>query len=69
MIPKETWIAYLLWFFFGFIGAHKFYLGKIGWGIVYICTGGLFLVGLLFDLFTLPAQVRRYNQSLANGGG
>jgi len=64
MKEKETWVAYLLWFLLGFLGVHKFYLGKIGWGILYIFTGGLFLVGLLIDLFTLPAQVRRANEEL-----
>ena len=58
MIEKETWVAYLLWFFFGFLGVHKFYLGKIGWGILYLLTGGLFLVGWLIDLFTIPSQLR-----------
>lgn len=61
MIEKETWVAYLLWFFFGFLGIHKFYLGKMGWGILYLLTGGLFLVGWLIDLFTIPSQVRQVN--------
>ncbi len=65
---KETWIAYVLWFFLGFLGVHKFYLGKTGWGILYILTGGIFCVGLLIDLFTIPIQVRHYNQRLLNGG-
>lgn len=35
---KEVWGAYLLWFFAGFLGFHKFYLNKIGMGISYIFT-------------------------------
>jgi TM2 domain-containing membrane protein YozV len=66
---KEIWVAYLLWFLLGFLGVHKFYLGKIGWGILYIFTGGLFLVGLLIDLFTLPSQVRRANEELRSFAG
>ena len=61
---KQTWIAYFLWFLFGIVGGHKFYLGKIGIGIAYIFTAGFFGVGLLIDLFTLPGQVRRANEEL-----
>ena len=59
---KNTGIAYLLWFFGGLIGLHKFYLGKIGIGVVYIFTAGLFGLGLLYDLSTLNEQVRRFNE-------
>jgi TM2 domain-containing membrane protein YozV len=65
MQKKEVWVAYLLWFLLGGLGVHKFYLGKIGMGILYIFTGGLFLIGLLIDLFTIPGQVRRYNEQAA----
>jgi TM2 domain-containing membrane protein YozV len=68
VVPKATWIAYILWFFFGFLGVHKFYLGKTGWGILYFFTGGILGVGLLIDLFSLPAQVRHYNQGYTHGG-
>lgn len=54
-------MAYLLWFFLGFVGVHKFYVNKIGIGILYIFTAGLFVIGWLIDLFTLPSQVRKYN--------
>jgi len=66
MKEKETWVAYLLWFFLGFLGVHKFYLGKMGWGILYIFTGGLFLIGWLIDIFTIPSQVRRANEEIRN---
>ena len=58
---KSKGIAYLLWFFLGVFGIHKFYLNKIGVGIIYLLTGGLFLIGWLFDLFTLGNQVDIYN--------
>jgi TM2 domain-containing membrane protein YozV len=64
MKEKEVWVTYLLWFILGFVGVHKFYLGKIGWGILYIFTGGLFIIGWLVDIFTIPSQVRRYNEQL-----
>ena len=61
---RELWVAYLLWFLLGPVGVHKFYLGKIGMGILYLFTGGIFLIGWIIDLFTLPAQVRAYNDEV-----
>lgn len=51
--PKNKWVALLLCIFFGLIGAHKFYEGKIGMGILYIFTGGIFGIGLVIDFFKL----------------
>lgn len=58
---KTVKAAYLWWFFLGALGAHKFYLGRPGMGVLYIFTAGLFLVGIIYDLFTLGRQVREYN--------
>ncbi|GHT15415.1 hypothetical protein AGMMS4956_15300 [Bacteroidia bacterium] len=60
---KKIGIAYLLWFlgFFGWLGFHRFYLWKIGTGILWLFTFGCFGIGALVDLFTLGRQVRRYN--------
>ena len=59
----STWIAYLLWFCscFGVLGLHRFYLGKIPSGILWMLTGGLFGIGTIYDFFTLPGQVREAN--------
>jgi TM2 domain-containing membrane protein YozV len=56
-------IAYLLWLISGFgaLGFHRFYLGKIPSGLLWMCTGGLGMVGSIFDFFTLPGQVREAN--------
>lgn len=56
-------IAYLLWFLsgFGIFGFHRFYLGKIPTGILWMCTGGLLGIGTIYDFFTLPGQVREAN--------
>lgn len=57
---KDKWIAFLLCLFLGFLGAHKFYEGKIGMGIAYICTGGLCGVGVLFDLIAILGKPNPY---------
>lgn len=57
---KNKWVALLLCLFLGFIGAHKFYEGKIGMGILYLFTGGLFCIGLVIDFFVLLAKPNPY---------
>lgn len=55
-------IAWILLTFFGFLGFHRFYLGKIVTGLIWLCTGGLFTLGWLYDLWTLNDQVSEKNQ-------
>jgi TM2 domain-containing membrane protein YozV len=64
---KTSGTAYLWWLFLGAFGAHKFYLGRPAMGVLYLCTFGLLWIGLIWDLFTLPAQVRRANGILMSG--
>ena len=64
MKEKSVLVTYLLWFFLGFFGVHKFYLGKTGWGVAYLLTGGLFVVGWVIDIFLIPGQVALYNERL-----
>lgn len=64
---KSVGVAYLWWLFFGALGAHQFYLGKVGRGVGYLLTLGWLGVGVIIDLFTLPSQVRQVNMELANG--
>jgi hypothetical protein len=56
-------IAYLLWLVSGCgaLGFHRFYLGKIPSGVLWMFTGGLGMVGAIYDFFTLPRQVREAN--------
>jgi TM2 domain-containing membrane protein YozV len=56
-------LAYLLWLVSGFgaLGFHRFYLGKIPTGLLWMCTGGLGMIGSIYDFFTLSGQVREAN--------
>lgn len=54
-------VAWILLTFLGFFGVHRFYMGKIGTGLIWLLTGGLFLVGWLYDFCTLNQQVDRLN--------
>lgn len=57
----STALAYILWFFFGTLGVHRFYCGRIGTGILWACTGGLLGIGWIVDLFLVPSLVREAN--------
>lgn len=60
---KSKGVYFLLWLLsgFGWLGLHHFYLGKIGKGIIWILTLGIFGIGLLVDLFTIGSSVDNYN--------
>ena len=60
--PTDYTVAWLLLTFLGFLGVHRFYLGKWVTGIVYLLTFGLFGLGYLYDLWTLNSQVSEINQ-------
>ena len=50
---KNKWIALLLCVLFGAFGVHRFYEGKIGTGILYLLTLGVFGFGVLIDFFKI----------------
>jgi len=59
----STGLAYFFWLVggCGVLGLHRFYLGKIPTGVLWMFTGGLATVGAIYDFFTLPGQVREAN--------
>jgi TM2 domain-containing membrane protein YozV len=53
MSDKKILPVFLLCFFFGPLGVHRFYLGKIGTGVLWLLTGGIFGIGVLVDLIMI----------------
>lgn len=49
-IHKSKWVAFFLCLFLGYLGAHRFYVGKIGTGIIWLFTMGFFGIGWILDL-------------------
>ena len=43
-------VALILCIFLGFLGAHDFYLGRIGSGILKLFTANIFVVGWVYDI-------------------
>jgi len=59
--PIDYNVAWVLLTFLGILGVHRFYLGKWLTGLLYLVTGGLFLVGIIYDYWTLNTQVSEVN--------
>ena len=59
--PTDYSVAWILLVFLGVFGIHRFYLGKWITGIIWLCTLGLFGLGLIYDLWTLNGQISEKN--------
>jgi TM2 domain-containing membrane protein YozV len=59
--PKSYNVSWVLLTFLGIFGIHRFYLGKWLTGLLWLLTGGLLLLGVLYDYWTLNGQVDEVN--------
>lgn len=62
--PLDYTVAWILLTFLGYLGIHRFYMGKWLTGLLYMLTGGLVGFGWLYDLWTLNGQVSERNAQL-----
>lgn len=60
---KDYTLAWILLTFLGLFGVHRFYLGKILTGLLWLVTGGFFTLGYLYDFWTLNEQVDHANRA------
>ena len=60
---KDYTLGWILLTFLGIFGVHRFYLGKWITGLIWLLTGGLCLLGVLYDLWTLNEQIDEVNHT------
>ena len=58
--PKNKWVAFLLCLLFGCFGVHRFYEGKVGTGLLWMFTVGMFGIGWLVDLLIILTKPTTY---------
>lgn len=59
--PIDYTLAWILLTFLGIFGVHRMYMGKWLSGLLYLLTGGLFLIGYVYDYWTLNDQITALN--------
>jgi TM2 domain-containing membrane protein YozV len=59
--PINYSVAWILQTFLGVLGLHRFYMRKWLTGLLYLVTGGLFLIGWIYDFWTLNQQISERN--------
>ncbi|PAU88856.1 NINE protein [Pseudomonas jilinensis] len=59
--PINFNLTWVLLTFLGIFGAHRLYMGKWITAILYFFTGGLLLLGVLYDYWTLNEQISEKN--------
>lgn len=59
--PLDYTLTWVFLTFFGILGIHRFYMKKWVTAIIWLLTGGLFLVGIVYDYWTLNDQLSELN--------
>ncbi|OIQ17145.1 MAG: hypothetical protein BM556_13105 [Bacteriovorax sp. MedPE-SWde] len=55
-------ITWVLLTFLGIFGVHRLFMGRVLSGLLYFLTGGFFLIGVIYDFWTLNEQITEINQ-------
>ena len=58
-------VAWVLLTFLGIFGIHRMYMGKWISGIIWLLTGGLLGIGIIYDFWTLNDQITALNSGAA----
>lgn len=61
---KQPVVTWLLWFFLGSLGAHRYYLGRIGTAIAQTLTLGGLGIWALIDVFLISGMIRKENEKI-----
>lgn len=64
---KSTATTWILWVFLGNIGAHRYYLGKVGTGVAMTLTLGCLGIWTLVDLFLINGMINKKNTEIESG--
>ncbi len=66
-VRKNRTAALFLTLLLGGVGAHRYYLGQVGWGIAYTLLSWTFIQAILafIELFFILRRVDRYNEQMA----
>ena len=59
-------VTWVLLVFLGPLGLHRFYLGKPWTGLLFLLTCGIFLIGVIYDWWTVNEQIFKENMLYGN---
>ena len=66
--PLDYNLAWIFLTFLGVFGIHRFYQQKWMSGLLYLVTGGVFLLGVLYDYWILNEQISEENKKSLRPG-